>query len=182
MTGTPCETLECTVVDPPKTDCVAVASLATSIASVMIPDSQSTATRPATSLPNAWDAISTADGDFSLTRFASASADAATPCDAKSSASITITSLMGPWFTVAASAAPFPAPARTTAVTAPIRAPAVANSAVVLVAFSPEKSARINTVLISTSSLLGNLQVLRQHRLHHLPLPRQLALVVVWHQ
>ena len=63
---------------------------------------------------------------------------------------------MGPWFTVAASAAPFPLPARTTAVTAPIRAPAVASSAVVLVDLSPEKSTRINTVLISISSLLGS--------------------------
>ena len=62
----------------------------------MIPDSQSTETRPATSLPNACDAMSTADGDFSLIRFASASADAATPKVAKSSDSTTMISLMGP--------------------------------------------------------------------------------------
>ena len=122
------------------------------MASVIIPESQSTATRPAISLPNACDAMSTAAGDFSFTRFASASEDAATPWDVKSSDSITIISLIGPWFTVAASAAPLPAPARTMAVTVPIRAAAVAISAVVLLAFSPEKSARINTVLISTSS------------------------------
>ncbi|CAB4334681.1 unannotated protein [freshwater metagenome] len=79
ITAVPCETLDLTVVDPPKTDCVAVRSAATSIASVMIPESVSTETRAATSLPKACDAIRTAVGDFSLTRFASASADAATP-------------------------------------------------------------------------------------------------------
>ena len=66
------------------------------MASVIIPESQSTATRPAISLPNACDAMSTAAGDFSFTRFASASADAATPWDVKSSDSITIISLIGP--------------------------------------------------------------------------------------
>ncbi|CAB4957726.1 unannotated protein [freshwater metagenome] len=122
----------------------------------MIPDSVSTATRAATSLPKAWEAMRTAAGDFSLTKFASASADAATPNWAKSSDSTNNTLAIGPWLTVAASAAPLPLPAKTTAVTEPIRAPAVASSAVVFVALSPEKSARINTLLISTSSLLGS--------------------------
>ncbi|CAB4372203.1 unannotated protein [freshwater metagenome] len=40
---------------------------------------------------------------------------------------------MGPTFTVAAIAAPLPTGARTTAVTSPIRAAAVASSAVVFV-------------------------------------------------
>jgi len=75
---------------------------------------------------------------------------------------------MGPWLTVAANAAPFPVPARTTAVTVPIRAPAVASSAVVLVALSPEKSARINTLLISTSSLLGSSRGILRRFLHRL--------------
>ena len=75
--------------------------------------------------------------------------------------------VIGPWLTVAASAAPLPAGASTTAVTAPMRAPAVASSAVVLLALSPEKSARINTVLISTSSLLGMSRERYRHRLHH---------------
>ena len=47
---------------------------------------------------------------------------------------MTITLLIGPWLTVVARAAPLPAGARTTADTEPIRAAAVANSAVVLVA------------------------------------------------
>ena len=53
---------------------------------------------------------------------------------AKSADSTIKTLAIGPWLTVAASAAPFPASANTTAVTAPIRAPAVASSAVVLLA------------------------------------------------
>ena len=59
----------------------------------------------------------------------------------------------------AAYAAPFPTGARTKAVTSPMTAPAVAISTVALVAFSPAKSARINTVLISTSSHSRNQQV-----------------------
>ena len=73
---------------------------------------------------------------------------------------------IGPWLTVAASAAPLPLPASTTAVTEPMRAAAVANSAVVLEALSPEKSARINTVLISTSSLLGSSRANLRRYLH----------------
>ena len=67
------------MVEPPKTSCVAVASAATSTASVMIPDSVSTATRAATSLPKAWEAIKRAAGDLSFTTPAKASATAATP-------------------------------------------------------------------------------------------------------
>ena len=53
ITDVPCETFDLTVVDPPNTDCVAVRSAATSIASVMIPESVRIETRAATSLPNA---------------------------------------------------------------------------------------------------------------------------------
>ena len=131
-------------------------SAATSTASVIIPDSVKTATRAATSFPKAWDAISSAAGDLPLTKLASASAIAGTPCFVKSADSTTKTFVIGPWLTVAASAAPLPASAMTTAVTAPIRAATVASSAVVLVALSPAKSAKINTLLISTSSLLSS--------------------------
>ena len=78
-----------------------------------------------------------------------------------------MTEEIGPWLTVAARDAPLPLGARTTAVTAPMRAPAVASSAVVLLALSPEKSARINTLLISTSSLLGMSRERFRLRLHH---------------
>ena len=58
----PCVTFECTVVEPPKTNCVAVQSGATSTASVIIPQESLMATRPATSFPKACEAISTAAG------------------------------------------------------------------------------------------------------------------------
>ena len=51
MIATPCATFECTVVDPPKTICVALISAATSIASVIKPDFVAIATRPAISFP-----------------------------------------------------------------------------------------------------------------------------------
>ena len=79
MTGTPELTDERTVVDPPKTSCVAITDASTSTASVMIPESVATATRAATSLPNACDAIRSAFGAWLLTSWASASAEAATP-------------------------------------------------------------------------------------------------------
>ncbi|CAB4815659.1 unannotated protein [freshwater metagenome] len=84
-----------------------------------------------------------------------ASAIAGTPCLAKSADSTTMTVVIGPTFTVAAIAAPLPIGASTTAVTSPIRAAAVASSAVVLVADSPKKSAKINVRFISTSFLPG---------------------------
>ena len=103
----------------------------------MIPDSRVTATRAATSLPSACDATRIAEGDSDLATCASASAAAGTPHDAKSADSTTSTFAIGPWLTVAASAVPAPGAASTTAVTSPIRAPAVASSAVVLDALSP---------------------------------------------
>ena len=78
-----------------------------------------------------------------------------------------ITFAIGPRLIADASDEPWPTGARTTAVTSPMRAPAVANSAFVFVAFVPTKSARINTVLISTSFLLGMKPVVRR-RIHHL--------------
>ena len=86
-----------------------------------------------------------------MTNCESASAIAGTPCAAKSADSTTITDVIGPRFTVAAMAAPLPAGAKTTAVTSPIRAAAVASSVVVFVDVSPKKSAKINVRLISTS-------------------------------
>ena len=80
--------------------------------------------------------------------WAIASAAAATPCVAKSADSTTNTLAIGPCLTVAASVAPAPGAAKTIAVTLALRAAAVANSAVVLVHFSPAKSARINIWLI----------------------------------
>ena len=68
MIDTPCETEEWTVVDPPKTDCVAMTSALTSIASVINPELHRTAKRPPISLPRAEEEISTALGlSFSTT-------------------------------------------------------------------------------------------------------------------
>ena len=121
----------------------------------MIPEPLLTAVRAATSLPNACDAIKTAAGDCAAIICARTSATAATPLLTKASDSTMTTLATGPLLISAAIAAPFPAGARTTAVTSPIRAPAVANSAFVFVALPLTKSAKINTLLISTSFLLG---------------------------
>ena len=102
----------------------------------MIPDSSAIATRAATSLPNACDAIRTAAAPFAEATCASASADAATPLVAKASDSTIAIEAIGPCVRVAAKAAPFPTGAKTTAQTSPMRAPTVASSAVVFVAES----------------------------------------------
>ena len=130
----------------------------------MIPDSNAIETRAATSLPNACEATSTTSAPFAFATCARASAAAATPCFAISSDSTIAMEVIGPCVRVAAIAAPFPEGANTTAQTEPIRAPTVASSAVVFVATSPWKSARIITVLISTSSLLGMLRARFRHR------------------
>ena len=75
--------------------------------------------------------------------------------------------VIGPRLIAAAYVEPCPTGASTTTVTSPIRAPTVANSAFVLVALAPTKSARINTVLISTSFLLRMKPVVLR-RFHHL--------------
>ena len=124
------------------------------------------ATRAATSFPKACDATKIAPALFACATWASASATAATPCWVKSFASTIAIEEIGPWLSVAAIAAPCPTGAITTAHTSPMRAPTVASSALVLVALPPWKSARIITVLISTSSLLGMLQV-HFHRHHY---------------
>ena len=105
------------MVEPPKTSCVATLSAATSTASVIIPDSSAIATRAATSLPNACEATSTTSAPFALATCDSASAAAATPCFAISSDSTIAIDEIGPCVRVAASAAPFPTGANTTAQT-----------------------------------------------------------------
>src|SRR5664280_2692964 len=76
--GVPACTVDCTMVEPPKIDCVATRSAETATASVMIPDPVLTAVRPAISLPSMEEAASTAAGDFSATSWASTSALGAT--------------------------------------------------------------------------------------------------------
>ncbi len=132
----------------------------------MIPEPLFTAVRAATSLPNACDAIRTAAGDCVAMICASTSATAATPLLTNASDSTRTTLDTGPLLISAAIAAPLPEGARTTAVTSPIRAPTVANSAFVFVAFELTKSAKINTLLISTSFLL-EMKPFDLQRCHH---------------
>ena len=89
MIGVPCDTLDFTMTEPPKIDCVAVKSASIPTASVTTPESTLTASRPATSLPSAVEGISTAAGDFSATSLASTSAFGATGCRLRSAASAT---------------------------------------------------------------------------------------------
>ena len=126
--------------------------------------------------------MSTAAGLFASMACASAFAIAGTPCAAKSSDSITSALAIGPDVRAPARAAPFPAGARTTAVTSPMRAAAVASSAVVLVALSPEKSARINTLLISTSFQTGKSPEIFRPLLHRSPFHQLRAVGVELHR
>ncbi|CAB5043021.1 unannotated protein [freshwater metagenome] len=85
---------------------MAVASDATSTASVIIPESVFTATYPANSLPNACDATNKAVGDFRAISCATASALALTPWLWKSAFSTTTIDEIGPLVSVAARVAP----------------------------------------------------------------------------
>ena len=100
--GVPWETFECTVVEPPKTNCVAVISAETSTASVIMPEPDLTAVRAATSLPNACDATRTAAGAWAAIICAKTSATAATPFAANASDSTTIIFAIGPRLIAAA--------------------------------------------------------------------------------
>ncbi len=81
MIGVPEVTVECTTVAPPKIDCSATSvppSADSPVASVRTPELVLIARRPATSLPCAVAATSTAAGDCSATSLASSSATGAT--------------------------------------------------------------------------------------------------------
>jgi hypothetical protein len=89
MIGVPLVTFDCTMVEPPKIDCVATRSALTPTASVITPLSGLDRQRPAISLPSAVEVMSTAAGDFSVTSCASSSAFGATTCPVRSAASAT---------------------------------------------------------------------------------------------
>ena len=142
--GVPAVTFECTTVEPPNTDCVAVSEASMSTASVMTPESVRTARRPAASLPSAVEAISTAVGAFSATSCARTSAFGATGCLARASSPATYTVVAPNSPSVATASSLMPGPTHT-ALGSPSRRASVSSSLVTFLTDPSDCSTRTRT-------------------------------------